>query len=166
LGTVFLQAQELHQQNIFLVMSTYIQVFKNKSKHSKIFLLLCLGFIMTGITGLIITFLFKKPFIPFLNESGYFILIFNGIISFLIVLDSIRKAKYFVSWNDNELSYLLPKSEKTELIRFESIRSFTRNRSGIIIELDNGETKHFNLNYFFYPERMAIINFFGEIKKN
>jgi hypothetical protein len=120
---------------------------------------------MTGITGLIITFLLKRPFIPFLNEAGYFVLIFNGIISFLIVWDSIRKAKYFVSWNDCELSYLLPKSEKPELIKFESIRSIARNRSEIIIELDNGEAKHFNLNYFFYPERMAIINFFGEIAK-
>ncbi|MGF1584784.1 MAG: hypothetical protein ACFCUM_05650 [Bacteroidales bacterium] len=104
-------------------------------------------------------------FIPYLNEASYFVLIFNGIISFLIVWDSIRKAKYFVAWNDDELSYLLPKSDKPELIKFISIKSVARNRNEIIIKLDNSETKHFNLNHFFYPERKTIINFFEEIKK-
>lgn len=146
-------------------MNTYIQVFKNKSKHSRLFLILCIGFIMIGITGLIISFAFKMSFIPLLNEASYFVLIFNGIISFWIVWDSIKKAKYFVTWNDYELSYLLPKSDKSELIKFKSIKSVARNRSEIIIKLDNSETKHFNLNYFFYPERKIIIDFFEEIKK-
>lgn len=148
-----------------MVMNTYIQVFKNKSKHSRLFLIICIGFIMIGITGLIISFAFKMSFIPLLNEASYFVLIFNGIISFLIVWDSIKKAKYFVTWNDDELSYLLPKSDKTELIKFKSIKSVARNRSEIIINLDNSETKHFNLNYFFYPERKKIIDFFEEIKE-
>jgi hypothetical protein len=148
-----------------MVMNTYIQLYKNKSKHSRLFLLLCLVFIMVGITGLILSFAFRISFIPYLNEASYFVLIFNGIISFLIVWDSIRKAKYFVTWNDDELSYLLPKSDKTELIKFISIKSVARNRNEIIIKLDNSETKHFNLNYFFYPERKTLINLFEKIKK-
>lgn len=104
-------------------------------------------------------------FIPLLNEASYFVLVFNGIISFWIVWDSIKKAKYFVAWNDDEISYLLPKSDKTELIKIENIKSVGRNQSEIIIKLDNSETKHFNLNHFFYPERKTIINFFEKIEK-
>lgn len=146
-------------------MSTYIQVFKNKSKHSRLFLILCIGLILIGITGLITSYAFNMSFIPLLNEASYFVLVFNGIISFWIVWDSIKKAKYFVAWNDDEISYLLPKSDKTELIKIENIKSVGRNQSEIIIKLDNSETKHFNLNHFFYPERKTIINFFEKIEK-
>ena len=120
---------------------------------------------MIGITGLITSYAFNMSFIPLLNEASYFVLVFNGIISFWIVWDSIKKAKYFVAWNDDEISYLLPKSDKTELIKIENIKSVGRNQSEIIIKLDNSETKHFNLNHFFYPERKTIINFFEKIEK-
>ncbi len=146
-------------------MNTYIQVFKNKSKNSRLFLILCLGFMLIGTIGLFLSFVLNMSFIPLLNEASYFVLLFNGFISFWIVLDSIKKAKYFVAWNNREISYLLPKSEKTELINIDNIKSVDINRSEIIIQLNNSETKHFNLNYFFFPERKTIINFFEEIKK-
>ena len=146
-------------------MNTYIQVFKNKSKHSRLFLMLCLGFVLIGIIGLFMSFVLKMSFISLLNEASYFVLIFNGTISFWIVWDSMRKAKYFVAWNSREISYLLPKSDKTEVIIIENIKSVVINRSEIIIGLNNGETRHFNLNYFFFPERKTIIDFFEGLKK-
>ena len=76
-----------------------------------------------------------------------------------------RKSKYFVSWDDSEINYLLPKSEKTESIRIENINSLKINKSGIVIELKDNEIRHFTLNYFFFPERQMIIDFFEEINK-
>ncbi|MFO7658009.1 MAG: hypothetical protein R6W78_13180 [Bacteroidales bacterium] len=145
-------------------MNTHLQVFKNKS-HSRLFLMLCLGFMLIGTIGLFMSFMLKMSFIPLLDEACYFVLLFNGLISFWIVWDSMKKSKYFVAWNNREISYLLPKSEKTEVIIIENIKSIDIFRSEIIIGLNNSETKHFNLNYFFFPERKTIIDFFEELKK-
>lgn len=144
-------------------MSTYIQVFKNKSKYSKVYLVICAGCILVGLIGLIVS-LFNRSFIPLINEGGLFALLFNGIISFLIVRDSMRKAKYFVSWNDNEINYLLPKSDRVELIPFDNIESIEVKMGEVIIGLNNDQKKHFNLNYFYFPERTTVVDFFKEIK--
>ena len=146
-------------------MNIYIQVFKSKSRYSRLFLVLCLLFILLGVIGLIISFMTRKQLIPLLNDGAFFSLIFSSSISFWFVWDSMKKAKYFVAWNDIEISYLLPKSNETEVIVIESIKSVDINRSEIIIGLNNGETKHFNLNYFFFPERKTIIDFFEGLKK-
>lgn len=146
-------------------MSTHIKVYKNMSKHSRLYLILCLGFMFLGIIGLFMSFVLKVSFIPFLNEASYFVLLFNGLISFWMVRDRIKKAKYFVAWNNREISYLLPKSDITEVIIIDNIKSVDINRSEIIITLNNGETKHFNFNYFFFPERKTIIDFFDGLKK-
>lgn len=147
------------------MMNTYIQVYKNRSKYSKPFLFICLVFSLIGIAGLLMTYIYNKSLIPFFNESGYFVLLFNGVIWIYILKDSMRKSKYFVSWDDSEINYLLPKSEKTESIRIENINSLKINKSGIVIELKDNEIRHFNLNYFFFPERQMIIDFFEEINK-
>jgi|GEM_PF-1238899 hypothetical protein len=146
-------------------MSTFIQVYRNKSKHSHLFLVLCIGFILLGIVGLLLFFISEKPLIPFLNEASYFVLIFNGAISFWLVWSSMKRAKYFVAWNDREISYLLPKAEKTVFIPIENIKSIDINISEIIIGLKNNETRHFNLNYFFFPERKTITDFFEKLKE-
>lgn len=146
-------------------MNTHIQVFKNKSKHSRLYLIICLAFILTGIIGLFLSFVLQMAFIPLLNEASYFVFIFNGMISFFIVWDSMKKAKYFVAWNEYEVWFLLPKSAQTESIKIENIKSVEMKQSEIIIELHNHEKKYFNLNYFFYPERKMIIDFFEGIKK-
>lgn len=146
-------------------MNTYIQIYKNRSKYSKSFLYICFVFCLAGITGLLMTYLFKRPFIPFLNESSYFVLLFNGVIWILMIRDSLKKAKYFVSWSDSEINFLLPKSDKVESIRIDSIKSLKINRSNIEIGLKNNESRHFNLNYFFYPERQVIIDFFYDINR-
>ena len=146
-------------------MNTYIQVFKNRSRYSKSFLYICFVFSLVGFTGLLMTYLFKRPFIPFLNESSYFVLLFNGVIWIFMIRDSMKKEKYFVSWNDREIKFLLPKSDKEESIITADIKSLKISRSNIEIGLKNNESRHFNLNYFFYPERQVIIDFFEEINR-
>ena len=145
-------------------MHTYIQVFKNKSKHTRLYLILFFGLILIGLIGIVMTYVFKTSFIPFLNEAAYFVLFFNGIITCWIIWDSAKKAKYFVEWNNSEINYLLPKSDKTESIKFENIKSIDVNPSDVIITLNNSEIKHFDLSLFFFPERQVIIDFFEENK--
>jgi len=146
-------------------MSTFIQVYRNQSKHSRLYLVLCLGFILLGIVGLLLFFISEKPLIPLFNEASYFVLIFNGAISLWIVWSSMKRAKYFVAWNDSEISYLLPKAEKTVFIPIENIKSIDIKGSEIIIGLKNNETRYFNLNYFFFPERKTITDFFEKLKE-
>ncbi len=146
-------------------MNTYIQVFKNKSRYSRLFLVLCLLFILLGVIGLVVSFATRKQFMPLLNDGAFFSLTFSSSISFWFVWDSMKKAKYFVAWNDIEISYLLPKSGETEVIVIESIKTVDIHRGEIIIGLNNGETKHFNLNYFFFPERKTIVDFFEGLKQ-
>lgn len=141
-------------------MNTYIQVFKSKSKYSKLYLKICIGFMLIGIIGLCMSVILELPFIPFLNEAGYFVLLFNGLISYWIVWDSMKKEKYFIAWNPNEINYLLPKADTTETIVIESIKTVDLNPDEVTIGLKNGETKRINLNYFFFPERKTIIDFF------
>jgi len=111
------------------------------------------------------SFLLKMPFIPFLNEAGYFVLLFNGLISYWIVRDSMKKEKYFIAWNSNEINYLLPKTDTTETIVIESVKTVDMNPGEVTIGLSTGETKRINLNYFFFPERKTIIDFFEGLKK-
>jgi hypothetical protein len=145
-------------------MSTYIQVYKNRSKYSKLYLILCLLFMSAGALGLILDFIFNISLIPVINNASYFILISNGATSFWIVWDSMKKSKYFVTWNESEINYLLPKSDHTESIKIENIQSISINRSEINIELNNNHKKHFNLNHFFFPERKQIVGFFEGLK--
>jgi hypothetical protein len=109
--------------------------------------------------------MFKRALIPSLNESSYFVFLFNGVIWILMIRDSMKKEKYFVSWNDREINFLLPKSDKEESVRIENIKSLKISRSNIEIGLKNNESRHFNLNYFFYPERQVIIDFFEDINR-
>lgn len=141
-------------------MDTYIQVFKSKSRFSKLYLKICIGFMLIGIMGLSVSVILEMPFIPFLNEAGYFVLLFNGLISYWIVWDSMKKEKYFIAWNRTEINYLLPKTDTTETIVIESIKTVDLNPGEVTIGLKNGETKRINLNYFFFPERKTIIDFF------
>ena len=88
-------------------MHTYIQVFKNKSKHTWLYVILFLELILVGLVGIVMTYVFKTSFIPFLNEASYFVLFFNGIITCWIIWDSTKKAKDFVEWNNNISSFYL-----------------------------------------------------------
>jgi hypothetical protein len=123
-------------------------------------------FCLVGIAGLLMVYLFKRPFIPFLTESSYFVLLFNGVIWIFMIRDSMKKEKYFVSWSDSEINFLLPKSDKEVSVRIDNIKSLKISRSNIEIGLINNESRHFNLNYFFFPERQVIIDFFEDINRN
>ncbi len=108
--------------------------------------------------------IFKTPFIPLLNEGSYVTLIFYGILFLWIDRNNTKREKYFVSWSDCEINYLLPKSDEAESIKIDDIKSIVINQGEIIIGLKNDEKKHFNLNYFFFPLRQKIIDTFEKIK--
>ena len=145
--------------------STFIQVFKSKTKYSRLYLGICLGLVVLGVAGLVFSLISQRQLLPLLNHGAYFALIFNGIISFLMVRDSLRKARYFVSWNQHEICYLLPKNKEPEVIRLADVSSVEISQGKVSIGLRSGENKLFKLNYFFFPERKTLIDFFEALKR-
>jgi hypothetical protein len=130
-------------------MQTYIQVFKTKSRYANFFQILFLALSASGLVGLVLSFVFRKSFIPTLNDASYFVLLFNGLISYLLVWDSMKKSKFFVSWNDHEITYILPKSKQTEQIPIADIKALQIKNNEVVVELVNNETKLINMKSVF-----------------
>jgi hypothetical protein len=144
-------------------MSTYINVYKPRSKYTTLYLAICLVFCAVGAAGLVLDLAFDWSLIPTANFGTYIPLLGNGLISFFIVYDSGRKAKYFVAWDDGDISYLLPKSKTPEAIKIADITSVTFSRTHVLIGLRDNTQKEFNLSCFFFPDRKRIVDFFESI---
>ena len=142
---------------------TYLKVYKRKKKFLTIFLALCSGITLFGLWGMISTVAFKRNTIPALDEWNYLVLLFQGILGIYISLNAFRSKKYFVEYDDLELRYYLPKTNKAEHIKIPEIDSVTIQDSKVRIEMQNNEVKFFNLNYFYFPERRQIIEYFKKI---
>ena len=57
----------------------------------------------------------------------------------------------------------MPKTNKAEHIKIPEIDSVTIQDSKVRIEMQNSEIKFFNLNYFYFPDRQQIIEYFEKI---
>lgn len=147
-------------------MHTHIQVYKNKWKHTRLYLIGFGVLILFGFIGLVMAYAFNTSFIPALDTSNYIFLTLYAMMSYGIVWNSTKKTKYFVEWDNHTIKYLLPGSNKTESIPIKNIKSIDEDQIDIVIQLNNNETKRFNFTCFFFPERQAIIDFFEEIKEN
>jgi hypothetical protein len=99
-----------------------------------------------------------------LQTSLFVMLIFQGAIGVYIARKNIGNNKYFVSWDENELSYHLPNNNEPENIRLTDIRKIEREPQKIRIELKNNEVKYFSFNYFYFPTRTTIFDFFETLK--
>jgi hypothetical protein len=147
-------------------MKTHLKVYKTNSKYNNIYLALCVAISIVGISGIVMMLFREEPIVSFLNEANYILLLFHGVLGMWFIWKNNINRKYFVAWNDHEISYLLPKSKITETIKIKDIKSLNKTIGKVDIELINGETKRFSLNSFFFPERRKINDFFEEINSH
>jgi hypothetical protein len=116
-----------------------------------------------GLAGLISELGFKYRIFN-LQTSLFVMLIFQRAIGVYIARKNIGNNKYFVSWDENELNYHLPNNKEPENIRLSEIRKIEREPQKIRIELKTGEIKYFGFNYFYFPTRTTILDFFEGVK--
>lgn len=146
--------------------TSYLQVYKVNLIFVKVLLTLSVILILFGLFGILSILFFKNQLIPSLNIWNYVTPLFLGLLYIGIGWNALKSKKYYVSWNDSEISYILPKNKELELIKIQEIISIEKRNHLILIELNNNDKKQFNLNHFYFPERKKIIDLFEEIKQN
>jgi hypothetical protein len=140
------------------------QVYKVKSKYIGVSLVLSVAMVVFGFVGILV-YLFANEFKMFgLNTSSFVLLFFQGVFGLYISRKAVSDRKYFVSWNDSELSYFMPNNKEPVNIRLSDIWNIERESQKIRIELKTGEVKYFSFTYFYFPTRTTILEFFEGIK--
>lgn len=140
------------------------QLYKTNSKQQmRIFFVFCIIMIVLGLAGLISELGFNYRIFN-LQSAVFFTLTFQGAFGVYIARNNLYNNKYFVSWDENQLSYHLPNHNEPEIIRLAEIRKIAREPQKIRIELKTGEVKYFSFTYFYFPARTTILDFFDGLK--
>jgi len=140
------------------------QLYKtNSQQQMRIYLVFCIVMIVLGLAGLISELVFNYRIFN-LQTTVFITLAFQGAIGVYIARKNIGNNKYFVSWDENELSFHLPINKEPENIMLTDIRKIEREPQKIRIELKTGEVKYFGFTYFYFPTRTTILDFFEGIK--
>jgi hypothetical protein len=144
--------------------TTRFQVYKINTKGNKTWLILMVIMSIIGLLGISIILISGDPEFLKLEINSYVFLLMQGVLGFFLARNNLKNEKYFVSWNDNEIQYLLPKNKEPEIIRIADIQSVEKTNCEFRITLKNNEIKNFSFNYFYFPTRQAIFDYFETIK--
>lgn len=139
------------------------QLYKMNPISMKLYLVFCIIMTVLGLAGLVSELVFNYRIFK-LQTSFFVLLAFNGAFGMFISLKNFDSLKYFVSWDENKIQYHLPNNKEQEIIQLSEIRKINREPQKIRIELKTGEVKHFSFNYFYFPVRKTILDFFDEWK--
>lgn len=147
-------------------MENHYQLGKKAIKNPKrwIFILSCVA--IAGLIGLVLSLCFDFKMIPVINDSVYFVLLFNSIGLIMGIKSRQKLSEYFFSWNDKELKYCLPGDKNATIISFLDIKSVTITSDVATVTLKSGESKQLNLNVFYHPQRGQIIDFLKTLAVN
>lgn len=144
--------------------TTRFQVYKVSIKANKLILSLVVAMSIFSLWG-ILTILITDNLRPLgISISSYLIFLMQGVLGVVLVLRNFKNDKYFVSWDDNELSYQLPKDKEPVIIKITDIQSVEKTNQNYKITLNNNVIKNFCFNYFYFPTRQTIFDFFESIK--
>ncbi|HDR51288.1 MAG TPA: hypothetical protein ENN90_06670 [Mariniphaga anaerophila] len=130
-------------------------------------MLIALGVILAilGVAGMF-WYLFQREFIFYaksLWQMGF--LIFQGVITVFISWNALKSKRYFFSWDEHTIHYLLPKDKQLEWIKISEIQSIEIGDKEIVLSLRNKEEKRININYFYLPKRTQVISYFQQLKE-
>jgi hypothetical protein len=143
---------------------SYIQLYDRNEKSIKIFMALSGLLFAIGAIGLI--FYFSRWNLPLFElslwQNGF--LTIQGIAMFFILHSSLKFKRFFISWNNYEISYHFPKNKHPEKFKIDEIKSLKINGAEIKILLCTNETKTINLNYVFMPKRMFVKEYFQSLE--
>ena len=96
----------------------------------------------------------------------YLIFLMQGGLGIALALKNLKKEKYFVSWDDSKIQYQLPKDKVPVLINIEDIQTVEKTNHEFKIILKDNEIKNFSFNYFYFPIRQTIFDYFESLKCN
>lgn len=140
------------------------QVYKTNSKGNIIWLILMLVMSIAGLLGILIILISNNPKFLQLEIFSYILLLWQGILGIFLARNNLKNLKYFVSWDDNEIQYLLLKNKEIQIIKIQDIQSVEKPNQEFRIVLKNNEIKNFSFIYFYYPTRQTILNYFETLQ--
>jgi hypothetical protein len=144
----------------------YIQIYNRNTKAIKMLMWLGVVLALLGITGLI----WYGLTIEYIIYAGSFwqmgFLIFQGVITVFIMWNALKSKRYFISWDEHIIHYLLPKSKLPVLIKIFEIQSVEIDNTMVTVLLKNQEQKLINLNLFYLPKRRQVISYFQNLREN
>lgn len=140
------------------------QVYKTNSKGNRIWLILMLVMSIAGLLGILIILISDNPKFLKLEIFSYILLLWQGILGIFLARNNLKNLKYFVSWDDNEIQYLLPKNKEIQIIKIQDIQSFEKTNQEFRIVLKNNEIKNFSFIYFYFPTRQTILDYFETLQ--
>lgn len=140
------------------------QVYKTNSKGNRIWLILMLVMSIAGLLGILIILISNNPKFLKLEIFSYILLLWQGILGIFLARNNLKNLKYFVSWDDNEIQYLLPKNKEIQIIKIQDIQSVEKTNQEFRIVLKNNEIKNFSFIYFYFPTRQTILDYFETLQ--
>lgn len=90
----------------------------------------------------------------------FFAFLFNGVAMLWNAIHNKKMAPYFISWDNEQLKFLLPKSKEETTISLSSIDNVSISEKYVTLTLQNGEQHKVNYSPFYFPERQEIIDYF------
>lgn len=144
----------------------FIQIYDRNSKAIKVLMGLGVFLALLGVSGLF-WYWVKKDFIFYAGsfwQMGF--LIFQGLITVFISWNALKSKRYFISWDEHIIHYLLPKSKLPVLIKISEIQSVEIDNKIVTVLLKNQEQKLINLNLFYLPKRNQVISYFQNLREN
>jgi hypothetical protein len=142
------------------------KVYKTNSKGNRIWLILMLVMSIVGLLGIIIILISDNPKFLKLEIFSYILLLWQGILGIFLARNNLKNEKYFVSWDDTKIQYQLPKDKEPVLIKIQDVQSVEKTNQEFRITLKDNETKNFSFNYFYFPTRQTIFDYFESLKIN
>ena len=152
-------------QNTITKTETYLALYRRNENSIKFFIILAILLFIIGLVGLGSRFLIEKSTFLDLSIWNSILFIAIGTTNFFILTKSLRDRKYYISWNEKEISFLLPKQNEPECLIINDIKNITINNTNIKITLRNNLQKNINLNFIFLPNRNIVKNYFEVLKQ-
>lgn len=119
---------------------------------------------IAGLLGILIILISNNPKFLKLEIFSYILLLWQGILGIFLARNNLKNLKYFVSWDDNEIQYLLPKNKEIQIIKIQDIQSVEKTNQEFRIVLKNNEIKNFSFIYFYFPTRQTILDYFETLQ--
>ncbi len=144
----------------------YIQIYDRNTKGIKVLMWLGVVLVLLGFSALI-WYVLKREFVIYADnfwQVGF--LIFQGIITVFITWNALKSKRYFISWDEDSIRYLLPKDKQSEWIRVYDIQYVSIDKKEVVLSLADNEQKRINLNFFYYPKRSRVLEYFQSLKGN
>jgi hypothetical protein len=154
-------------QNHTTKTETYLPLYRrNRNENSiKFFMILAVLLFLVGLVGLGFNlFLEERNFLdlPLWNSLSFITI---GAINTFLLIKNLQNKRYYISWNEKAIIFLLPKQKVLELVIINDIKHIIISDRDIKLILNNGQQKRINLNFIYLPKREMVKTFFEYLKK-